>query len=377
MGALTVNPGVPAASLSGISLKFGPQIVGTASQAQTLTFTNAGTGALNINSITMTGDFSQTNSCGAQLGVGSNCSIAVTSAPTLIGPIHGTLSIADNAPGSPHVIGLSGFGDKLLLLLRQQRPARSGAQIISAGAAARIKFDVLTNATAGRMSFSCASPTPSLKCEIEPPTAILSGSQVTVDILVTDNPTGIAMLASGPAASTGGLHRYDLQVTATMGSAAETVAVPVVIDEPNRREPLHSVSQSSVNSAAKVQERADDPGQLRFAVPESTDVPKGREITGVGLSEEKVDFGEVSIGTVSVAREITLKNPQSIPITIEEMKATTEFLQVNTCSPELKPGESCKVVITFRPVVVGKKSGRLIIKTSGRTMIVNLTGTAQ
>jgi hypothetical protein len=71
---------------------------------------NSGTAALAISTIVASGDFAQTNNCGASLGAGSNCRIDLTFSPTAAGTRAGTLSVTDNASGSPHTASLSGTG---------------------------------------------------------------------------------------------------------------------------------------------------------------------------------------------------------------------------------------------------------------------------
>ena len=58
-------------ALSDTSLRFGLQLVGTASPAQTVTLTNTGPITLNISSITASGDFLQANTCDSSLPAGS------------------------------------------------------------------------------------------------------------------------------------------------------------------------------------------------------------------------------------------------------------------------------------------------------------------
>jgi hypothetical protein len=99
-----------ALSLSPSSLTFPAEIVGTSSSAQTVTLTNTGTASLTISSIGAGGDFSQTNTCGTTVSVSANCTISVTFKPTAAGTWTGTLSISDNAPGSPQTVALSGTG---------------------------------------------------------------------------------------------------------------------------------------------------------------------------------------------------------------------------------------------------------------------------
>jgi hypothetical protein len=99
-----------AVSLSPTSLSFGNQNVNTASAAQTVTLTNTGTASLSITSITASAPYAQTNTCGASVAAGANCSISVTFTPTAVGSQPGTITITDNATGSPHSVSLTGAG---------------------------------------------------------------------------------------------------------------------------------------------------------------------------------------------------------------------------------------------------------------------------
>jgi hypothetical protein len=108
--SLTGTGTTPAVGLSPTSLTFAAQNIGSTSAAQTVTLNNSGTGPLSITSIAMTGDFAQTNNCGATLAVNGNCAINVSFTPTATGTRSGTLSVNDNAAGSPQSIAISGTG---------------------------------------------------------------------------------------------------------------------------------------------------------------------------------------------------------------------------------------------------------------------------
>jgi predicted dienelactone hydrolase len=105
---------IPTASLSKTRLTFADHLVGTSSAAQAVTFSNTSWLTLNISSIVLTGtnaaDFSQTHTCGSSLAPGANCTIDVTFKPTHIGPRTASVTITDNAAGSPQMIALSGAG---------------------------------------------------------------------------------------------------------------------------------------------------------------------------------------------------------------------------------------------------------------------------
>jgi hypothetical protein len=108
------------ASLSATSLAFGNQPVDMTSAAQTVTLSNTGNAALSISSLALTGtngsDFAQSNTCGSSLAVGANCTIAVMFTPSVAGTEAASLSIADNAGGSPQTVGLSGAGTHDVIL---------------------------------------------------------------------------------------------------------------------------------------------------------------------------------------------------------------------------------------------------------------------
>ena len=108
--SLTVEPEVTGISVSPTSLAFGTVIVEATSKAKTATLTNGGTATLDINSITTSGDFASTNTCGSTLAAGKSCKINVTFTPTQTGSRTGTLSINDNASNSPQTVSLSGTG---------------------------------------------------------------------------------------------------------------------------------------------------------------------------------------------------------------------------------------------------------------------------
>jgi surface-anchored protein len=100
--------------LSASSLNFGSQNMGSSSAPQTATLTNSGNAWLAITSITLAGanssDFGQTNNCFGAVAPGATCQINVTFSPTGTGTRMGSLTITDDAAGSPHSISLSGMG---------------------------------------------------------------------------------------------------------------------------------------------------------------------------------------------------------------------------------------------------------------------------
>jgi hypothetical protein len=116
-GSQTVNLSgtgtMPVVALSPTSLDFGSQYTGNTSPPQFVYLSNTGTGPLFVSSIVATGDFAQTNNCGASVAAGGSCWITVTFTPTTTGTLSGTVTITDNnngVGGSQQTIPLTGTG---------------------------------------------------------------------------------------------------------------------------------------------------------------------------------------------------------------------------------------------------------------------------
>ena len=92
------------------SLTFASQALNTTSAAQTVTITNTGTAAATVASVTVTGDYTQTNTCGGSIAAGASCTASVSFRPTASGTRTDTLTINSNATNNPTTISLTGTG---------------------------------------------------------------------------------------------------------------------------------------------------------------------------------------------------------------------------------------------------------------------------
>ncbi|MCW2934654.1 MAG: coagulation factor 5/8 type domain protein, partial [Actinomycetia bacterium] len=99
--ALTASPS---------SLSFGSETVGSTSSAQTVTVSNPNAAAASVSSVSVSGPFTQTNTCGASIAANGSCTVSIKFAPTAAGAASGSLSVASSAPGSPLTVALSGTG---------------------------------------------------------------------------------------------------------------------------------------------------------------------------------------------------------------------------------------------------------------------------
>ena len=102
--------GSPIATLLLTSMSFGSQVVGTTISGQAITLSNTGSARLSIDGIAVALPFTQINTCGSSLAAGATCTITVTFAPTAEADFTSSVSITDNAKGSPQTVAITGTG---------------------------------------------------------------------------------------------------------------------------------------------------------------------------------------------------------------------------------------------------------------------------
>ena len=112
---LTGTGTAPVATLAPTSLDFGSRLIGSASGAQTATFSNSGSAPLTISAISVIGgsDYAVNNDCPigpATLAPGAFCTFTVTFTPTAAGNRSGLVTITHNASGSQSYLNLTGVG---------------------------------------------------------------------------------------------------------------------------------------------------------------------------------------------------------------------------------------------------------------------------
>jgi len=186
----------PNATLLPTGLTFATQLVGTASPAQSVKLSNYGTVGLSITSIVASGDFQETNNCGSGLSAGASCTISVIFKPTQAGLRTGTLSIRDNAPGSPQVVTLKGIGTIVEFV-----PASLNFGNVSILGGSNIKTTTLTNTGTTTLTISSIAITGSSyftqtnNC----PTSVGAGKSCT--ITVTFSPKKVGSFSASVAVS--------------------------------------------------------------------------------------------------------------------------------------------------------------------------------
>ncbi len=103
------------AVLSATKLTFPKTLIGQTTDLP-VTLTNTGNATLNLSSAATTGDYAvQSNTCGAQVLAGGNCTNTVAFTPTTKGSRPGILQLTDNAANNPQKVTLTGTGMSIAL----------------------------------------------------------------------------------------------------------------------------------------------------------------------------------------------------------------------------------------------------------------------
>jgi hypothetical protein len=180
---------VPAVSLSAASFAFGNVNVGdSAAASPPITLTNSGNGPLTITSFTLTGtdagQYTQTNTCPvspATLAAGANCTVTPKSQPISTGAKNdASLSIFDDAPGSPHTIALTSSGVDFALA------GPTAAVTVAAGQPANFTMNLTTigaptlNAVAFTATGNPAATTVSFNPQSIPAGSVTGSTMLTV-----------------------------------------------------------------------------------------------------------------------------------------------------------------------------------------------------
>ena len=311
--SLTGTGAGPGATLSPASLTFATQALGTGSSAQTVTLKNTGTTTLTIRSIAISGDFSQTHTCGTSLAVGSSCSISVTFKPTAGGTRTGVLSLSDNAVPATQTVSLTGTGSAPAASLS---PTTLTFPSQAVGTSSTPQSVTLTNTGSAKLTVSGISTSGDFSQTNNCGSSVAAGASCT--ITVTFKPTQA------------GARNGTLTVTDNASPATQTV----------------SLTGTGTGGPA------------------------------VSLSPTSLTFASQAVGTRSSSQAVTLQNTGTSTLTISSIAVSGDFSQTNTCGSSVAAGASCSIAVTFKPLATGTRTGTLTVadNASPATQTVSLTG---
>jgi hypothetical protein len=351
-GALTASPS---------SLSFGDLASGSTSAAQTVTVSNPGSSAVSVSSVSASGPFSQTNTCGSSIAAGGSCTASVKFAPASGGSQTGTLTVATSAPGSPLTVALAGTGVTATTNLAQGQPATASSSY---------QTFVASNVTDGNTStywestdgaaypqtvsvdLGSTQSTGSVTLDL-PPSSAWSTRTETLSVLGSTNGTTFSQLVGSAGYTFNPSTGNTVTISLPSGTSARYVQL--------------SFTGNTGWSAAQLSELAVFPGG-------GSTGPTSSPLTA---SPSSVSFGSETVGSTSSAQSVTVSNPGSAAVSMSSAGVTGPFSETNNCGTSLAAGASCTVSVKFAPTASGSASGTLSVNSSapGSPLTVALSGT--
>jgi parallel beta-helix repeat protein len=183
-----VYPPYPASGVTASpgALSFGSVATGTTSSAQTVTVSNPTGSAASVSSISASGDFSQTSTCGSSIAANGSCTVSVKFAPTATGPRTGNLTV--NAGGVTNTVSLTGTGTAPGPVLGAAPASLSFAGTV-VGSSATAKTVTVTNSGTSAASVSAVSATGDFS-QTNNCSSVAAGGSCTVSATFTPTASG-------------------------------------------------------------------------------------------------------------------------------------------------------------------------------------------
>jgi hypothetical protein len=314
----------PAASLSPTALSFPDTTAGSTSAALSTTLSNTGTATLNISGITLTGtnpsDFTITTSstaCGTTLAAGSTCTISVTFTPAAVASYTASISVADNASGSPQIATLSGAGTAAPAPIASLSPTSLTFPSTTAGTTSAAMFTTLSNTGNAVLNISGIT---------------LTGTN-TADFTITTSSTACGTtLAAGSTCT--------VSATFTPAAAGSFTASISVADNATGSPQTATLSGTATVAPAPI----------------------------ASLSPTTLSFPSTTAGTTSAALSTTLSNTGNAVLNINGITLTgtnTGDFAITTsdtaCGATLAAGATCTISVTFTPAAVATYSASISV----------------
>ncbi|MGC1373964.1 MAG: alkaline phosphatase family protein [Candidatus Sulfotelmatobacter sp.] len=178
-GVLTLTPSV----YPGLNFKIAN--VGATSGQQTVTLSNTGTSTVSISKIATVGEFSETNTCGATLSAGGQCTIQVWSAPTTSGTLFGNLFVADNDPTRQQMVRLTGTATGVEI-----SPTKVSFGDVTVGSTSKPYVLTMENVGTAALNIASMTPTTYYNQTNECGSSLAAGAKCTIDVTFKPTTTG-------------------------------------------------------------------------------------------------------------------------------------------------------------------------------------------
>jgi hypothetical protein len=371
-GNLTVNAGgvTNTVSLSGTgtapgpvlganpaSLTFGRTVVGASGGTRTVTLTNSGTSAATVSNVAVTGDFSQSNNCGA-VAAGASCTVTVGFTPTAAGTRTGTLTVTSNANNSPTSVGLTGTAIDSSTNIAAGQPASassSNGQYVPANLtdtdpstyweSANGSFPQWAQVDLGQ-SYSIGEVVLRL-----PPSTAWGARTETLSVLGSTDGANFGTIVGSAG--------YNFDPNANNN----TVTIP--FNATNARYVRVNITANTGWAAGQLSD---------FAVYPSAG---GSSSATLAAAPTSLSFAGQAVGSTSSAQAVTVTNTGNATASISSVTTSGDFAQTNTCGSSLAANASCTVNVTFTPTASGTRTGSVTVNgnASNNPLTIALTGT--
>jgi Transmembrane protein 131-like N-terminal len=412
----------PSMSLNPAALTYATQPVGTASPSQTITVTNTGVAPLGVSLVVVSGDFDETDSCtSVPIAAGATCTIQVNFLPTAIGSRSGLLTVYGNVAGGQATALLSGTGSPAAaIVLTPVTLSFPSTTINSTSAVQNITISNISNAAVAVQSANIVGGDFKITVNTCGP-SLGPGVGCTVGIAFTPTASGNR---SGTLAVTDGAGMHTASLSGVGTSPATDSLSPLALTfGPQQVNTTSAVQQITLTNAG------DQPLTLIAAQITSGDftvvnacgnslnphsscsiniafVPKNVgaisgslnvsdqyraqtvALNGIGIAPPGVSLAPFStvtflptgVGVQSSAQTVTLTNNRSVPLQVQSIAVTGDFVIVpggSTCGITVAIDAACTMQLAFAPTASGPRSGTLTVTDSDGSspQTLSLTGT--
>jgi hypothetical protein len=327
-GAPSPTPTPGNATISPTGLKFGSVATGDTSAVKKATLTNTGAGTIIINAINRVGsnptDFAQNNNCIGPLGGGKSCTINVSFTPMAVAGTQEAAQIVihDNAKNAPQTLAVYGT------------------------------WALPASLTPASVNFGNVA---------------VANTSLAKNLTLANNRSKSATISS---ISFAGTNMGDFSKTTTCGAglAAFSTCTISVKFTPGALGARSAQLQALLSTIAS---------------------PVFASLLGTGaapvtVSPTSLSFGNVTKGTTSAAKAVTLTNNRATTLTVGAIGLggtnPGDFLKTTACGVSLAPFTGCTVSVQFKPTAIGARSATLSVADSPDTASphhVTLSGTGQ
>ena len=319
-------------TVSPTALTFASTTVGSTTAAQVVTVKNTSVSAVTLGTIGFTGTgatsyIKSATTCTTSLAAAASCTISVEFKPTVAGSLPASLSIADNATGTPQLVAITGTGVAAALTV-----------------------------TVSPTSLAFASTT--------------IGSTTAAQVVTVKN-TSVSAVTLGTIGFTGtGATSYVKSATTCTTSLAAAASCTISVE-------FKPTVAGSLPASLSIADNATGTPQLVSLT--GTGVAAALTVT---VAPTALTFASTTVGSTTAAQVVTVKNTSVSAVTLGTIGftgtgATSYVKSATTCTTSLTAAASCTISVEFKPTVSGSLPASLSIadNATGTPQLVTITGT--